>query len=151
MLLHSDNKAQKFVHSIFKNWSFRSIEIFNVFFKPMELNWSIFHINLHQYHLWTLFRGKKLKIFKEIIRISSSEFVVKSNHSWLRWALHLLSLLLNELSNRALLGLKKKIFSSANWKLFDFAFLIKGTTHFLCTKKSVAFFFESRSNNDAQR
>ena len=55
-------------------------------------------------------------------------------------ALRFLSLLLNELSYRALLGLKMKLFSSANKKLFHFASLIKRTGLFTCMKQSVAFF-----------
>ena len=38
---HSENKAQKFAHLNFKDWSFNSHEIFTVFLRQMKPNWSI--------------------------------------------------------------------------------------------------------------
>ena len=112
-------------------WSFYSIEICNVFLKPMDLYWSILSkIKSLRYDLAllslvnTLMR-RKLKICQKIWRNSWSKLVIKSHYFELRWALRFLSLLLNELSYRALLGLETKFFSCANWKTFHFASLMK--------------------------
>ena len=100
----------------FKDWSILGFKIINVFFNPLDLNWSI-SSQITDF-ICEHFNGGNTKNLPRIYKnISPLKFFIKSYRRIIN--LHeiyfFLSLFLNKLSYRALLRLKMKIHSITNW------------------------------------